>query len=291
MQITHREPDSSPILSSPLYLHLTAPQIPCHILGGAGWCPWLSQLGPHREGFSLRVMVQQAVWIPCYLLSYPEQEGDLLLLCLAGQVCLPGVLGLQGTPTQGEQHELNVSNLLLAAGSWQAGTQSGQESRTVPSLSPLLSSSRCPIPVAAIEHSGTVAVWPWGQAASTSPLQCREGLSCYLLGQQSCRMCSRTGTHGAPVPVLCCLQLLECDCVLCLQMGRDPAGEDCMHGLQTAWQLPGLHPACSIKSSAGYHFRGVFFSPTIIILTQMIITQCGNQAPVSCHPIDQVYEV
>lgn len=64
-----------------------------------------------------------------------------------------------------------------------------------------------------------------------------------------------------------------------------------MHGLQRAWQLPELHPAWSIKSSAGYHFRGVFFSPTIIILIQMIITQHSNQAAVSCHPIDQVYEV
>lgn len=191
----------------------------------------------------------------------PRAGGGPLLLCLAGQVCLPGVLWLQGAPTQGEQHELNVSNLLLTPGSWHAGTQSGQESRAVPSLSPLLSSSRCPIPVAAIEHGEctTVALWPWGQAASTSPLQCREVLSCYLLGQQSCRMCSRTATHGAPVPVLCCLKLLECDCVLCLPMSRDPAGEGCMHALQTAWQLPGLHPACSIKSSAGYHFRGVFF--------------------------------
>lgn len=91
--------------------------------------------------------------------------------------------------------------------------------------------------------------------------------------------------------MLCCLQLPDCDCALCLQMGRDPAGKDCMQGLQTAWQLPGLHPACSVKSSAGYHFRGVFFSPTIIILIQMIITQHGNQAAVSCHPVDPVYEV
>lgn len=42
VQITHREPDISPILSSPLWLHLTAHQIPCHVLRGAGRCPWLS---------------------------------------------------------------------------------------------------------------------------------------------------------------------------------------------------------------------------------------------------------
>lgn len=79
------------------------------------------------------------------------------MLCLTGQLCLPGVLWLHGLLTQGEQHELNVSNLLLAAVSRQAGAHSGQESRAVASLFPLLSSSRCPIPVAAIEHR--VARW------------------------------------------------------------------------------------------------------------------------------------
>lgn len=91
----------------------------------------------------------------------PRAGGVPLLLRLAGPVSLLGVLWLHGVPTQGEQHELNVSNLLLAAGSWHAGTLSQPESGAVPSLSPLLSSSRCPIPVATVEHSGTVAVWPW----------------------------------------------------------------------------------------------------------------------------------
>lgn len=131
MQITRREPDSSP--SSPVPCACTSLLIKPlatssgmleGVLGSLDWAPirkaflsqsWSSRLCGSRVTFEL-----------------PRAGTEPLLLCLAGQVCRPGVLWLQDAPTQGEQYELNVSNL-LAAGSWHTGAQSRQESRAVPS--------------------------------------------------------------------------------------------------------------------------------------------------------------
>lgn len=47
-------------------------------------------------------------------------------------------------------------------------------------------------------------------------------------------------------------------------------------------QLPGLHPACRAGSSAGHRFHGVFSSPAIIILLQVITAHNNNQAAAGC---------
>lgn len=61
------------------------------------------------------------MWVPHYLLSSPEQEGT--------SAAVPGWAGLPAwgsVAKQGEQHELNVSNLLLAGGFWHTGTAGEQ---------------------------------------------------------------------------------------------------------------------------------------------------------------------